>query len=496
MHTNKLFRYLLSIEKEEQNEVRKFLESPYFNTHADCTELFLLMRRFHPHYEDERLSNKTIFHKLYGNEPFSDVKIRKLRMRLIQLLEQYFAVNALKEQPGITNNLLLKNLRERDAFSLFYENNQQRREELDQQPERGSDYLWEMYHLLSELHFHPESAKYISQESYFQKAVDFFDAFQVLVSLENYCELILISKIVVLQNDGLEHKAKDLLEKAQKLTSLYPAIAVFSALLQVYHKSALKEDIVSIKKVVFDHLHRLHKREQKLALKLLIYYLVQYINLGDKEIAQHIFEVYQYYIVEAGLLDNESTISFGFFINVVVISSAVFQFEWATRFIDRFSEKLSDTEKDEALKMSLAMFYYHRGQYNHDEMDFHLALEHLGKINNRSFVYNNRLRTLTIRIYYYLHKPRTEDHDRVLDLVHNFERYIRNEPAMSENKKTAYLSFARFMKTLVHLRAEPDINPTKIKRFIAKVKEEKECILKHWLLESAEELIHPSAPDS
>jgi len=91
--TSKLIFLLINLSKKEQNALRKFLQSPYFNQRADVLVFFELILKY-LNKDIELPSKEFFFQQIYPNQSFSDQNFRLLMSYLFKLAEQFLGTNA------------------------------------------------------------------------------------------------------------------------------------------------------------------------------------------------------------------------------------------------------------------------------------------------------------------------------------------------------------------------------------------------------------------
>ena len=95
MHNSKLYSILEHFDKYEQNRLRKYINSPYFNKNQALIHLFEI---FIDHINDENsneIEKKNIWEKIQPQKKFDDVRFRKLCSDLLKLVESFLAQQGL-----------------------------------------------------------------------------------------------------------------------------------------------------------------------------------------------------------------------------------------------------------------------------------------------------------------------------------------------------------------------------------------------------------------
>jgi hypothetical protein len=78
----------------------EYLESPFHNKNRRAVQLFDLLKKYHPFYEDVKLTKVELFAGIFGKEQFKESYIRNLFSDLKILLENYLLHSRISKSPG------------------------------------------------------------------------------------------------------------------------------------------------------------------------------------------------------------------------------------------------------------------------------------------------------------------------------------------------------------------------------------------------------------
>ena len=92
MTDSKIYNVLTHFDKVEQNRLRKYIRSPYFNANEALMIFYdILSEHINANGKADFLTKEIIWTQLYKNETFNDVRFRKLSSDLLKLVEGFLA---------------------------------------------------------------------------------------------------------------------------------------------------------------------------------------------------------------------------------------------------------------------------------------------------------------------------------------------------------------------------------------------------------------------
>src|SRR5689334_25124303 len=71
MKASKLINILRTFSKEEMGEFEKFAASPYHNTGKNIVPFLKQLQKYHPNFDDDKLSYEYFYTKLYPGKKFN-----------------------------------------------------------------------------------------------------------------------------------------------------------------------------------------------------------------------------------------------------------------------------------------------------------------------------------------------------------------------------------------------------------------------------------------
>ena len=118
MQTFKLFQILTHFDKLEQNRIRKFISSPYFNKDKVVLALFELMAEEINDPTNKVWTKEKIWDTLVPELPYDDARLRKYQSDLLKLIEQYLIQQEFEEDPYMVQAYLLRSIKRKKLKKL------------------------------------------------------------------------------------------------------------------------------------------------------------------------------------------------------------------------------------------------------------------------------------------------------------------------------------------------------------------------------------------
>jgi hypothetical protein len=485
----KLIKLMQVLTSKEILDVERHLGASFFNPTEDVQKLFCQISKFHPNFENPKLTKERLYAKLYGKQPYNDGKMRKLMTQLTQLIEQYLMQKELKHSEELQTRLLARSLGERNNYELYLDVVESRLKDLDRQVERGRDYFRESYELSEMLYYHPGSGKLSKRNEYYGKAITDFERYFTLVMLQNEADNVVRTRLV------REHGSSAYLDLALQVADEKDFAAIntihFFRHIIMLLKGEVDDNLDELRETAFGTFGLLSRFEKDFAINLLRNYAVPMSNNGSIPHRKFVLDLYKMELSQ-GLLAN--TISSTAFMNIVSVALAVGELDWVKFFLDEFSQNLSGDDREITLYYCQGVWCYYKGLESNQLNDFYEALQSMNRIPIRTGPnYEIRVRPSMLRIHFEIFERRMESLDELLNHVRNFERHLNGSGEYAEPTRNSYLNFLRFFKSLARLIANPDSKKQALFEFVDKLNHETLSIAhKGWLIEKANGLAHKS----
>src|SRR5688572_11985830 len=119
MYKSKLVAALRSMSNKELKWFEQYISSPFFNKNEKVLQLFSLLKKYHPEYEEEKVQMERIFPKMFPKEKLDEQKLRYVMTDLTKLAEDYLAYLEFDKNEVYKKHLLLSAYDSRNLEKYF-----------------------------------------------------------------------------------------------------------------------------------------------------------------------------------------------------------------------------------------------------------------------------------------------------------------------------------------------------------------------------------------
>src|ERR1017187_1018915 len=119
MYQSKLISILRTLTNKELKRFESYIISPFFNNNVKVTELFHIVRKYHPEYPEEKVEMAAIFPKLFPGQKLEEQKLRYVMSDLTSLLEDCLSYLEFDKNDIFKKHLLLNSYDNRNLDKYF-----------------------------------------------------------------------------------------------------------------------------------------------------------------------------------------------------------------------------------------------------------------------------------------------------------------------------------------------------------------------------------------
>lgn len=476
MTDSKFYRFLQELELKELRRFRKYLESPYFNTHPKILRLFEIFETHLLHGEGTKLDKELIWNNLFPNENFDYGLLRKLQHRLMELGYSFLAQQIYDSNLATKSNNLLQMLAIKQVDDYLPQFIKTGVQNVNHQQNRNGQFYYDLYSV--------EKYKYILanvestrvQKSNIQKlnldAIDDnLNIFYISEKLRNYCLILSWSKMIEVKLEiALIDEIIEIIHVKNYLN--YPSIAVYFQIYKTFIEPDVFDNFYELKKLIREHLHLFPANEARDIVNSAINYTIQKINAGIQTFAQDNFELWNQALVSKVILINNE-ISPWAFKNIITIALGLNKINWTENFINEYGNKIFEPFKENALNYNRAVLHFYKKEYKH-------AIPYLQKVQFDEVTYGLGARTLLLESYYEM-----DEFDALASLLDSFKGFIKRTKSITSEIKKRYLLLIKYTSNL----AESANSKTKLITLKADINKSN-AISKGWLIQKVDELLN------
>ena len=120
MLQTKFFTLLKTFSEEEIKAFELWLRSPWCNTNKNIGKLVDKIKKYHPTYEDKKLTKEKLFKKILPDGKFSDRRMNNLLSEGYLAAERFIIFQNLTKDENLKKDLLTKEFQNRHLDDWFF----------------------------------------------------------------------------------------------------------------------------------------------------------------------------------------------------------------------------------------------------------------------------------------------------------------------------------------------------------------------------------------
>lgn len=428
MYSSKFIQIWSSLDRPAQNRFQKFVHSPYHNKHEDVIKLLAYIEK------EENHRYETAFQYLYKKQPYKDSKIRNVLSYLQKLMDQFLIYEELEQDHLTSNQLLLQAYRNRKIEKAFNAALRFAEGQQEKQSYRNAQYYLGAYQLQTETYiFHEQENR--TEEKNMQALHDSFETYYLANKLR-LALAILTHQAHVKTEYRLDQMESCLQQATEAPYKDIPAIQLYYNGYLALSQSKEERYFFELKNGLDQHKLLFPKTELKGLFTVAINFCIRRLNGGEEAYTAELFELYQWGLQEAILVEQQSISRFSFK-NIVTVGLKMRAFDWVYDFIQQYAAYLPQEYRQIQLDYNMAKYYYMKQAY---KKAMHLLLQ----LHTDDLSINLGSRVSLLKIYYEL-----EEWEPLESLLESFAAYVRRHKAMSAYHKKSYKALIRFTQKLL-----------------------------------------------
>ena len=386
METSHLRQLISSFNSTEKKEIRRFLESPYFNQRRDVVLLFdWCCQTAAPEKESAK-------RRLFGDSAVHDQELRLRMSYLSKLLEKYLAQKEFESRDIEVRLQTLTGMRRRGLDKHF------------EKMRRGIESALKTGLLrdatFHESHFHLHWENYQMRYAVNQTELASLQAASLAADvayLSQKLRLICLSaayKMVYSMEDQAIWEKEVLAFAEQHVAQSHLSIAIYLYCYRMLSNPSEEAHFYAFKSMLLDSGPVFSEEERRSLFIWAINYCVRRINAGEKRYFAEVSDLYKAGL-ESGVLLENGLLTPYIYSNVVASGLQTGDLEWVSYFIHQYKNALEKQHRESAFSFNLARLEFARKH-------FQAVLELLQKANYRDPLLNLSAKTLLLKTWFEL----------------------------------------------------------------------------------------------
>ncbi|OWY25402.1 hypothetical protein C7N43_19050 [Sphingobacteriales bacterium UPWRP_1] len=338
MHQSKLITLLRTFTPQEHKEFKKFVRSPFFNTNENVVKLYDHLYKYAPGFDSPRLDRQKVFSFLFPDEPYKEIKIQQFASLLVNLIEQFWIHNDLKEPTPDATLRLADAYRQRRLTAYW----QKTLSETDNLP--PSDAAHAAYCLLQQQiqqHETIEAQEKREQEPHLQAVLNKLTGFFLVCYLKYGSKALNFRRFNPQQNYNMPLADAVVQYAAQPENAANPAIQIYLHIWRSLQQPDEETHFEGLKKLLLQH-HRLFTRPEAEEMFVFAHnYCIGKLNKGQQRYLRELFDLYRFEM-EQGIISPTEPLSASVYRNIITIAQLLGEWQWMEDFINNFRQAVGE----------------------------------------------------------------------------------------------------------------------------------------------------------
>ena len=487
MLKHQLLEVLRTFTDHEKKRFGKFLNSAYFNKSPKIIRLFNILRKFHPNYDNKKITKMYIYKKLDYGLAFNDSTIRNLLYDLQVIAETYLKIKNM-EFFLVESNVLQRNeFKKRELDMLYQINLENSNLIMAKRTYNDSQNIMNRFRLDTDQFYFDLNQKNIDSENFGKNADKLKNG---IIHLVNYfvVEFIkhnetLLSTARSFKSKQKEQYAHDFLKviDVEKLTEYVKKYSpggfvaeVYLKLLKAFMNFNNERNYTDLFNAVTKYSKKLYADDNKYFFsKMAAYNRIKASSAkSPNKYDAELFKLYEIMLKNSIYpADCYGNIKLDAYKEIMELAIKLKKLQWLQQFISDFKNKIYYIYKRDINFFSLAVLNNEKGKYKE-------AFDQLGKVSLDDFMYELEARGLMVKLAY--HAGNMETTQRMID---GYNNYLFRHRKMSDREKSSHENYVDFMQLLLNYKKGDDrFDINLIKK---KITNASNVLYKGWLLSKA-----------
>jgi len=487
MLKHQLLEVLRTFSDHEKKRFGKFLNSAYFNKSPKIIKLFSILRKYHPYYDNKKITKMYIYKKLDYGLAFNDSTIRNLLYDLQVIAETYLKIKNMEFNLAESNVLQRDEFNKRELDMLYQINLENSNLVMAKRRYFNSQNLMNRFRLDTDRFYFDFSQNIINAENFGKEADKFKNG---IVNLINYFIVEFIKHNETLYSSARTFKSKqkeqyvsDFLKviNVDKLTEYVKknsdggfVAEVYLKLLKAFMNFNNERYYTDLFKTVAKYSKKLSVNDNKYFYnKLADYNRMKAVSAkSPNKYSDELFKIYEIMLKNSFYPAHfRGEIKLTAYKEIMDLAIKLKKLNWLQGFISQFKNKINHEYRKNINLFSLAVLNYEKGKFKE-------AYDQLGKVTLDDFLYELEARGLMLKLAY--HAGNMETTQRMID---GYNNYLFRHRKISEKEKSSHEGYVDFMQLLINFKKgddKYDINLIK-----KKISYSSNLLHKDWLLGKA-----------
>lgn len=473
MENSKLISYLKTFSDTEMKEFGKYLEGQSQRKPSGAVVgLYKYLKKWHPEFPSKKIDREEVKKKIFAGVKNSERRLADTMYHLVISIENFLVKKKFDERPTQWNLMLLEAQKERKLDKLFFQKINAIEKEWDKEPVPGIGHLHNQYLLKQMCFLHPNYSVFNESELKIDHLALELD--QYYFALKIYWELCdNLTKVDSLSETSPQHLIENILALCNTSEFINNERLQFLVkILEVLNDQSF-ENYLLVKTLFFDNTNIFNDYEKTDILNGLNIICYASHRKGEPNVLKELFLLNKF-ALENNLWLEDGNINVIRFQSIVNIACGVGELLWTEKFIEEYSSKIKEDDRDEMTTLCKANLAFYQNDLNG-------ALQKIAGMKFKNAHYGLQARFIQLQCYYELE----EYQDLFYNLVRSFSTFLKRNQDFSEYLKNASMNFIRYSNIL---KKKADQKLSVNQSLYNEINGESTLVCKSWLIQKLNEL--------
>ena len=468
MAKSKLITALKSLTAKELSLTKKHIKSKFGESRPELVKLFSVILQ---QIEQDQIDKIRTWNKVFKKgTDFNDTKWRTLLMvlnnEIVNLIKQEYLEN--DGQASLTLIELISY--HKRNLPKHFDSSWLKIQSIENKARHTNDFyiLCKAYEAKHNKDMETQrknvSFEHLDKSNYYNELFYITQKFKLICN--SYAQQISSSTNFEVSEDFLDHSY-------ELYADDHPIIKLFVAIIKL-NRQIDNYSFTYVKSIFFEFYSELHKEENLSFLSLLINYCIdKKINKGDTTFFQELFSLYKFGI-DKRILFKGNLLHHMHYKNVITVGLFTKEYEWTEDFIERHTNDLPKTDRDNAYNFNMAKVLFSQKKYRKV-----IELLHTVEYNNIQYTLSSKL--IQLKTYYELQEIQALE-----ALIESLRLLLTRSTKISTEFKKQYLDLLKYLKRLMLLNP---YDKDKLNKLYVTLKEKRTIPDKAWIVSKLEEKI-------
>lgn len=471
MKNYRVLPLLASLDDAMLARLRAFLSTDFYNSNQKILNLFEILCRFYPNFDEDIIENEVRASKILG-EGFDENRLIKLYSKLFALAEKFLIHDSVDSQKPDSLFYLLQFYRRQNLLPHYQSVWKELSQQLDKNPAPIGNYYWYQYRKEQELtEYQSIRLDTRTEDVNFQNESDAFDTFFIITKLKLACQMLNRNRtakynykynfVTAIETHIVENVHLQSIKE----------ISLWHKSYQLLNKQGTLSDYKELKELLAELQDKISSED----LRIIFTYLENLAaDIFDKDNQDYYIELFTLYNkqLEIGCAFIDNYLLNAFINNYITVSLNLNKPQEALNFLEFARPKMlpSPIVSEDNFQFCLAKIFFYQTKF----LD---VLDCLNRISERDLYTRLGEKRIRLKTYFEL-----QYHELFKSLVTSFRKFlVMNQNSIPEKHLEAHRNFINLTNKLFDLRNSYRPNTSKI---LLAINSEMLIPEKQWLIDA------------